>query len=42
MIGTCSECGAATRLQEDGSWLDSTGFEDASHPHPHDHDGGAR
>jgi hypothetical protein len=35
---SCSTCDAVV-TPEAGAWIDSTGFEDASHPYPHEHDG---
>jgi hypothetical protein len=37
-MSSCSTCDALVRPSATG-WLDSQGFEDASHPYPHEHDG---
>lgn len=37
-LSACSICDALVTAGATG-WIDSEGFEDASHPYPHDHDG---
>lgn len=37
----CEICNATIERAGE-EWIDSTGFEDASHPYPHEHEAGER